>query len=58
MLLVSVPAMMYAMYNGWMVIVWWLLIGNSIINIYPILVQRYNCGRVHRLSGLSSRASV
>ena len=58
MLLVSVPAIFYAIYNGWMVIACWLVIGNLVINIYPIMVQRYNRARVHRILVRIASASV
>ncbi len=58
MLLVTVPAVLYAAYNGWLVIAAWLLIGNLIINFYPIMVQRYNRARTHRILGRMANASV
>lgn len=58
MLLVTLPAILYGLYNGWTVIVCWLVIGNLLVNIYPIMVQRYNRARAHRILVRIGSASV
>ncbi len=58
MLLATLPAMVYAAYNGWNVIAWWFLIGNLIINVYPIMVQRFNRARAHKILGRAASLSV
>jgi hypothetical protein len=47
-MLVTVPAMLYALFCGWAVLASWLFVGNLIINVYPIMVQRYNRARIQR----------
>ena len=54
-MLVTVPAMLYALFSGWAVLAGWLFVGNLIINVYPIMVQRYNRARIQRCLGRRSR---
>ena len=46
---VTVPAVVYAFFCGWAKLAWWLFVGNLIINVYPIMIQRYNRARIRRI---------
>src|SRR5262249_4348842 len=54
MLAVAVPPLLYAAFSGWAMLAAWLLVGNLLINMYPILVQRYNRARSPLLGSSSS----
>jgi len=47
--LASLLLLAYALYNGWLDSTGWLLLFNIILNIYPVLLQRYNRVRLERL---------
>jgi hypothetical protein len=47
-LLVTATPILYALVCGWAVLASWLFLGNLVINVYPIMVQRYNRARVQR----------
>lgn len=53
--LVTAPAVLYALYSGWAVLAGWLFLGNLIINVYPIMLQRNNRARIQRILGQVSR---
>jgi len=46
---VTMPAILYAFVCGWAALALWLLVGNVIINLYPIMVQRYNRARIQSI---------
>src|SRR5262249_41043346 len=52
---VTVPAMLYALLSGWATLAGWLFLGNLLINVYPIMVQRYNRARIQRCLDRRSR---
>jgi Glycosyl-4,4'-diaponeurosporenoate acyltransferase len=54
-MLVTVQAMLYALWCGWAVLAGWLFLGNLIINVYPIMAQRYNRARIQRILDRGSR---
>ena len=43
------------LFSGWAVLAGWLFLGNLIINVYPIMVQRYNRARIQRYLDRRSR---
>jgi hypothetical protein len=47
-LLVTAPPILYALVCGWAVLASWLFLGNLVVNVYPIMLQRYNRARVQR----------
>jgi len=47
-LLVSAAPIAYAMISGWAVLASWLVLGNLVVNVYPIMLQRYTRARVRR----------
>ena len=47
-LLVTATPILYALVCGWAVLASWLFLGNLVINVYPIMLQRYTRARVQR----------
>jgi len=47
--LASLLLLTYALYNGWLDSAGWLLFFNTILNVYPVALQRYNRVRLERL---------
>jgi hypothetical protein len=48
-MLVAVPALVYALLRDWWLIALWLFLGNLVINVYPIMLQRYNRARIQQI---------
>lgn len=39
----------YALYNGWFISAAWLLVSNIPLNVYPVMLQRYNRLRLQKV---------
>jgi hypothetical protein len=48
--------MLYTTVQGWFVVTGWLVVVNLFANLYPVMLQRYNRGRILRLMAELERA--
>lgn len=51
LLLAGVGSSLYAWHIGWLGWAAWLAVGNVLVNLYPVLLQRYTRARIDRVLG-------